>query len=107
MSGDTRYHLAQSEIVSDGFRAIVAQAKAEQRLPIFTRASRWIIEELARTPNEFGESREYLPDAEIAMRCGFARPVYVEFGVHEESRTVFLRRFELLPRTAEENNPSG
>jgi len=107
MSADPLYTLSQSVAVSDGFRAIVAQAKAERRLPIFTRASRWIVEELARTPTEFGESREYLAEAEIAMRCGFARPVYVEFGVHEESRTVFIRRFKLLPPTPEEVPPAS
>ena len=106
MTADDRYQLSQSGSVSDGFRAFVAQAREEGRLPIFARASRWIVEELVRTPGEFGESREYLPDAEISMRCGFERPVYVEYGVHEESRTVFLRRFKLLPPTPEETAPA-
>ncbi len=106
MTADDRYRLSNSDAAAAAFRAVADRARAERRLKAFAVASRWIVEELARTPSEFGESREHLADAGIVMRCGFARPVYVEYGVHADSRTVFLRRFELLPPTPEETSPA-
>lgn len=102
---DQPYRLDQSVSVTEGFRQLVAQARAEGRIQIFLQAARWIVEELTRTPSEFGESREYLEAADIRMRCGFARPLYVEYGVNEANNTVFLRRFKLLkePKPADES----
>jgi hypothetical protein len=59
-------------------------------------ASLWIEDELARTPLEFGESREEYPAAGIQMRIGFARPFAVRFGVHEQSKNVFIRSFSWM-----------
>lgn len=89
------YRLDQSADVSAAFRSIVAGVRGLGRLDIFVPAARWIVEELARTPNEFGESRDWFADAGTQARCGFAGPLYVAFGVHEESQVVFLRRFVL------------
>ena len=43
-------------------------------------------------PHEFGESRGFLPNAKLYRRIAFAGPLAFHFGVHEESRTVFLVR---------------
>jgi hypothetical protein len=64
--------------------------------PIALRAARWIMEELARTPLEFGESRENYPGAKLKLRIAFASPLVVNFGVHESSKTVFIRSIELM-----------
>lgn len=90
------YRLEQAAVVNEGFRQFVAQARAEGRITIFLQAARWIVEELTRTPFEFGESREYLDAADLRMRCGFARPLYVEYGVNEPNHVVYIRRFKLL-----------
>jgi hypothetical protein len=93
---EPRYTVDNSGLVAELFRTAANQAADEGRLPVFLLAARWIISELERTPMEFGESREYLPTAQIHGRCGFARPLYVEFGVHEPTRLVFLRKFRLV-----------
>ena len=78
-------------------RRLLEVARQQGRLRQFGQALKWIYEELERTPDEFGESREWYPAAAIQARCGFARPLYVGYGVHADSRRVFLRRFVLLP----------
>ena len=96
MSTDDRYQVHNSASVAEQFRRLAEQARVGGRLPLFRRAARWIIEELERTPTEFGESREAWPDRSISMRCGFARPVYVEYAVYENQRAVYIRRFDLM-----------
>ena len=93
---DPPYQLFELPGVAAGFRAAADQARRQGRLPLFVRAARWVMEELARTPGEFGESREWHEHARIQARCGFARPLYVEFGVDEANRIVYLRRFVLV-----------
>jgi hypothetical protein len=102
---DEPYRLDQSALVIEGFRQLVAQARAEGRIQIFLQAARWIVEELTRTPSEFGESREYLAAADIRMRCGCARPLYVEYGVNEPNRVVTFRRFKLLKEPKQQTGP--
>jgi hypothetical protein len=51
-----------------------------------------MVEEMERTPLELGESREFLAHAELHMRIAFVPPLYAIFGVHQPSRTVFVRR---------------
>ncbi len=55
-------------------------------------AFKWIMEELERTPLEFGEARYASGDPGMKIRVGFSGPVMVRFGVHEESRQVFIAR---------------
>lgn len=95
MSTDDRYQVHNSAAVAEQFRHLAEQARTSGRYQIFLRAARWIIEELERTPNEFGESRESWPERSISVRCGFARPLYVEYAVHESHRAVYIRRFSL------------
>jgi len=93
---DESYRVSQSEALLAKFRKLAEQAKSENRLVAFVKAARWIAEELSRTPSEFGESSEYLANAMIQIRRAFVRPLYVEYGVHEHTRSVFLRKFVLL-----------
>lgn len=96
MSVGDRYQVHNSAAVAEQFRRLGEQAAASGRLQLFLRAARWIVEELERTPNEFGESRESWPERSITMRCGFARPVYIEYAVYENERAVYIRRFDLM-----------
>ena len=90
------YAVQTSGLVADQFRRAADRAVAEGRLPLFIAAAKWAVSELERTPSEFGESREDLPADRIQLRCGFARPVYVEYGVHEPTRQVHLRKWRLV-----------
>jgi hypothetical protein len=96
VSAADRYQVHNSATVAEQFRRLAEQARASGRYQLFLRAARWIIEELERTPTEFGESREVWPERSISMRCGFAGPVYVEYAVYETERTVYIRRFDLM-----------
>jgi hypothetical protein len=92
------FRISNSGQVSEQLRAAFAQADQVGALPVTVRAARWIVEEMERTPDEFGESRDYLPEAGIRMRIAFAPPLYVIFGIHEDSRTVFVRKIGWLER---------
>ena len=89
------FQVSHSQQVLEEFRLVLDQARDRGILPITLRASRWALEELARTPMEFGESREYLVHLELYMRIGFAGPIFVEFAVNLPNRIVFVRRFGL------------
>ena len=53
------------------------------------------MEELKRTPTEFGESWITLPGSGLIFRRGFARPLFVQYAIHEDERVVYIRRFVL------------
>jgi hypothetical protein len=89
---DERYDVANSLEVGQQLRAAVEVARAHGEFAVAVRASRWILEELARNPAAFGESRNYFDAAKLYVRIGFAGPVYVVYGIHEPSRTVFVRK---------------
>ncbi|WP_439630255.1 hypothetical protein [Gemmata sp.] len=91
------FEVAHSRAVLEEFRQVLDHARDGGVLPIALRASRWIMEELALTPLEFGESREYLTHLDLFLRIGFAGPLYVEFAVNLPNRIVFIRRFGFSP----------
>jgi hypothetical protein len=53
-----RYPVSHSGVVSDQMRAVFAHATAEGVKPVTVKAAQWMLEEMERTPEEFGESRE-------------------------------------------------
>lgn len=89
------FRVSHSQKVLEDFRRLLDTARERDILALTTRATRWILEELTRTPMEFGESREYLTHLDLHLRIGFAGPVYAEFAVHLADRLVFIRRFGL------------
>lgn len=93
MSGDDRYRVVNSGAVAEQFRRLADEARAHGRLAGFKQAARWIMEELARTPEEFGESWFVRPGSQLVFRRGFARPLYVEYAIDATNRIVYLRRF--------------
>ena len=92
------YRISHPGVVSDQLRAAFARARAEGVGIVAAKAAQWIVEEMERTPFEFGESREYWPSAELHSRIAFASPLYVVFGIHEPSRTVFVTRIGWMKR---------
>lgn len=94
------YEVISSAKVTAEFKTLLRETRDRGLLASILPAARWIMDELARTPMSFGESRVYLPHLELHLRVGFAGRLMVEFAVHEVSRKVFIRRFRLrLPRS--------
>lgn len=91
MTDAFHYRVDHSGAVADEFRRLADLAHGSGRLPAFLRAARWIVEELARTPHEFGESRERYEALRLTRRCGI-----VDYAINDEHRIVFIRRFALL-----------
>lgn len=89
------FQVAQAQQVTEQFRELLDVARVRGILAPTARAARWVLEELARTPMEFGESREYLTHLDLHLRIGFAGPIYVEFAVNLPNRMVFIRRYGL------------
>ena len=95
---DERYKVSNAGRVSEELRTAFARAEAKGILPLAVQAAKWIVEELERAPDEFGESRDFLSYAQIQMRIGFSAPLYVVFGIHDDSRTVFIGKTGWLER---------
>ena len=87
-----RHTISHSGLVSEQMKAVFARADTEGVNATAVKAAKWMLEELERTPEEFGESREYLPHADLYMRLAFVPPLFVKFGVHRPSRTVFISK---------------
>jgi hypothetical protein len=90
---ETPFRVVNSAAVAAEFRRLAEGAQVTGGLPIFLRAARWVVEELQRTPLEFGESWFTRPGSALVFRRGFARPLYVEYAVDPAARIVYLRRF--------------
>jgi hypothetical protein len=100
MSAD-RYRVANAQVVADQFRVALSIARERGTLLRAIRSAKWMWEELARTPEQFGESRYYLPNAELHVRIAFVGPLYVLFGYHESARIVFVRKIGYSRRRPE------
>lgn len=86
------YRVSPSGQAIDQVRAAVRRAEVDGERSLAVRAFRWAMEEMELTPHEFGESRGYLPHAALHRRIAFAGPLVFWFGVHDDTRTVFLVR---------------
>ena len=51
---------------------------------------------LRHNPNDFGEPLYTLRAMKIKVCVGFVRPFSVQFGIHEESKSVFVRKLVLM-----------
>lgn len=86
-----RYRVVNSGFVAERFRELVLATPPNER-PVLLQAGRWIIEELSRTPSEFGESQERLSATGWILRRGFAPPLFVEFAIDESNHIVYIKR---------------
>jgi hypothetical protein len=98
MTPDEYYQVVNSQAVAEQFRDLADEARASGHLPLFLAAARWILEELARTPTEFGESWTTWPGSDLIFRRGFAGPLFVQYAIREDERVVYIRRFALRHR---------
>ena len=85
------------------FRVVISRAQMEAlegMAAVVPRAEflRWLREldyRLSREPDEWGESREFLPAVGLQVRFGAVGRLAVWYGVKAETRTVYLKRFRL------------
>lgn len=89
------YQLSQPVVVTEQFRSLLDRAVRDGRYRVVAGAARYMLDELAYAPNEFGEERYTLPALGLNLRIAFVPPLVVEFAVHEEGRQVFIRRVQL------------
>ena len=92
------YRVSQPGKVLEEFRELLDTARQRGILAETSRAGRWILEELARTPMEFGESRHNLPELKLHVRVAFVGPLVVRFAVHFDQPFVFILGFQLRAR---------
>lgn len=97
MSPD-RFQVTNPSAVTEEYLRLTDEARTRGILPQVLRATKWIMEELARTPLEFGESREDLPGMRLHVRIAFVGPLAVQFAVHFDQPIVFIRGFRLRKR---------
>jgi hypothetical protein len=86
------YKVSLSGRNQERFEEIRNQAKLNGRYKDYYLAYKWTMEELSRTPMEFGESREFDPGSGLYIRVAIVGILCVKFAVHEESRQVFIGR---------------
>ncbi len=73
-------------------------AETNGLLSEFAAAMREIDFRLKIEPQEWGESREYLPVVRVQIRCDTSRMVTVLYGVAEDRDVVFVREFRINHR---------
>ena len=96
MNGE--FKVSQSGLANRQLAELLEALRKRGAGGVAAQAARWIIEELARTPLEFFESRNHLEHLELYVRVGFAGPWKVEFAVHVLHRKVFIREWKLSRR---------
>jgi len=89
MNGE--FEVSQSNLAEEKLRELLEVFRLRGKAAPAARAVRWIIEELSRTPMQFGESRDYLEELNLHVRVGFARPWRVNYAVHLPSQSVFIQ----------------
>lgn len=92
------YRIANSRAVNETFLRLADEATATGRRASFLRAARWIVDELERTPGEFGESRADYPHLGLLGRAGQVGPLFVEYAISDADRIVYIRRVVLTRR---------
>ena len=96
MNGD--FTLSQSGQVADEFSNALAFLRANGEGRPASIAARWMLEELVRTPLEFGESRFHLPHLDLFVRIAYSGPWVILYSVNVPSHRVFIRHWGLRRR---------
>lgn len=86
------YRISPSGRASEQTRAALDRAEAYGELVAAVEALEWAYAQMRDNPAEFGESRTYWPNAKLFQRIGFSGPLVFDFGIHEDTRTVFINR---------------
>lgn len=95
-NGSPFYKVTSSGAVNETIIRLHEQAAKAGRGKEFLAALRQIYERLRRDPMVFGEPLFRLPALKLQIRQGGISFVVVDYGVHEELLTVFVRVFKVL-----------
>ena len=98
------YRVSYSGLVKAQIREVFSRGDREGVSALTAKATRWLWEELQRTPYEFGESRGFLKHAELAVRVVIVRPLIAEFAIHEGTKTVFISKVDWIDPKIETND---
>ncbi len=93
MNGD--FAVSQSMLAMEQLDEILSVLRGRGETALAASSVRWILEELTRTPMEFGESRFHLEFLDLFVRVGFSGPICVNYSVNPASHQVFIRRWGL------------
>lgn len=89
------YRISISRVEYEKLIALGKIAKEQGLRDEYIASVEEMIFRLGYEPAEWGESRRHLNALDIEMRLGQARMIDVLFGVHEQSKTVFIKECRL------------
>ena len=90
------YQVVYSGQVKAKLKALLRQAKKAGKLDRFAVAVMKLDKRLREDPANFGELTGNLPWLKLPMHVGFARPLKVDFAIHEAENMVFVRKIEAV-----------
>src|SRR5688572_13418709 len=93
-----RYGVSCSDAIKEQFRREAERARAKAQYHGFARSCSWPLDELSRTPLEFGESRYELPELGLQVRFRVLGPLAIKFAVNEAHKHVFIMKFRFIGR---------
>ncbi len=95
--GEAEYRVVYSHPILDALNDHVdAQLRAGRQKASVSSIVKAIDDRLKREPSGFGEPLYALNAINVNVSVGFVRPFAVQFGVHEKSRSVFVRKLVLM-----------
>lgn len=78
------------------FTDILTRALAVGQEQSIRTAALGIVAALLESPRDFGEPLRHFRQMKMTVRNAAIRPLYVEFGVHDEQPMVVIRRFRWM-----------
>lgn len=95
--GEAEFHVVYSEAIR---QALSAHIDALLKAGWAEKAVRTLVQtmdgRLKHGPRDFGEPLYTLHTKNIRVSIGFVRPFAIQFGVHEDSMSVFVRKIILM-----------
>jgi hypothetical protein len=95
-NGAAGYRVVYPEVVRQQVRAMRASIQGPAARRRFTQALRAIHQRLRNDPLVFGEHRNHLAHAQVALRVGGVGPLVVRYAVHDVQPLVFVLNVYLL-----------
>jgi len=90
------YKVVLSGQLRDKLKELHRRAQDKGQAARVLSAVKRILTQLRMDPLRFGEPRYMLYHLQMEMRVGAVAPIWVQYGVHQERRIVFVRDFQPL-----------
>ena len=96
-SQESPYQILYHQVARNQLQACVRQLSlADWDMPALTEKLKIMEAHLKRNPLDYGEALYQLRPLELIIAIACARPFAFHVGVHEKSRTVFVREAALM-----------